>query len=366
LHFQTIIIEMKQKRVLIGVLNWGLGHACRMIPIMRELSRRGWTIDIASDGAALIYLKKVFPNSRFYELPNLNIHYQHTGYLWFSLLRQLPVFTRSIKADREMLTKLLEEQSYDLILSDNRYGFYTSNVLSVLITHQLFPAIPNLLVPFRWLIDRWISKQIARFNQVWIPDYADMDISLTGILSHHHVSPKVRFIGPVTRLKLNPSRIEKDIDLLCILSGPEPQREMLEELLIKQLINTKERIIIIRGIPAEEQIIEPLNNLISKINFVLEDELKELMERSALILSRCAYTSVMDYVLNGCPAILIPTPGQWEQEYLAKHLASHPLFYITTQKKIKISLAMQALSLQRKSSKFYKSYFNQELPADLF
>ena len=53
---------------------------------------------------------------------------------------------------------------------------------------------------------------------------------------------------------------------------------------------------------------------------------KEILS-SKLVISRAGYSSLMDYQTLNTNAIIIPTPGQTEQEYLAEHLKTHPLFF---------------------------------------
>jgi len=328
---------MKQKRVLVGVLNWGLGHACRMIPVINALQQKDWVVEIASDGHALAFLKKEFPECRFHEFANLNIRYQRKGFLWFKMFCQLPAFYQSIRLDQYLIKHLSDIDAFDLIVSDNRYGFYSKRHESILITHQLFPPLPKVFYPFRFMLNRWIAKQASHFNRIWIPDYKVESQSLSGRLSHALFSyPKSEFIGPVSRLFIDRAYSEKDIDLLCILSGPEPQRTMLEKQIIEQMQNSSYQTVIIRGISDSVQHYHSVSDNLSMVNYVLSTELSELLKRSSIVLSRCGYTSVMDYWLNGCRAILIPTPGQWEQEYLARHLAGKALFTIVSQKNLDI------------------------------
>lgn len=70
------------------------------------------------------------------------------------------------------------------------------------------------------------------------------------------------------------------------------------------------------------------------------------IERSAFIISRSGYTTIMDLVKLGHPALLIPTPGQTEQEYLAKHLLEKKFFNCLLQKDISLPVLLKGFADQ--------------------
>jgi len=114
---------MQKKRILVAVLNWGLGHATRSIPIVNELLNHNFEVYIASDGAALKLLQKEFPLIKSFELPSYNISYGKTAasFRW-KLMAETPHILKTIKKERKRIKELVEEYNLNGIISDNRFG----------------------------------------------------------------------------------------------------------------------------------------------------------------------------------------------------------------------------------------------------
>ena len=317
------------KRVLICPLNWGLGHATRCIPIIRTLVNAECLVHIASDGQALELLRKEFPTLVFHQLPSYNIRYSKRG-MDLSFVLRTPAVLKTIRAEHRSVEELQTRFQFDLIISDNRYGCYVPSISSVIISHQLTMKTP---FPFPSRITNWFQRRwFDRFDEVWVPD--DPAISLAGELSQPVQGVKSRYIGILSRMKTVKSETVRDI--LIVLSGPEPQRTIVETKLIQQITSSQHRVLLIRGLPLDNRTSKELG--IDYVNFVGAAQLEKLLAESKIVICRSGYTSLMDLYTLGKKAILIPTPGQTEQEYLARYhqAQEHDLWKTTRQENLQI------------------------------
>jgi len=342
-------------RILIAPLNWGLGHATRCIPIINALLEFNFEPIIASDGEALELLKKEFPNIEFIELPSYNIKYSNKGkHLKFKLLKDAPKILKAIKKEHSHIQNLITSKKIDGIISDNRFGVYSKNIPSVYITHQLNVLSGNTTL----LSTKMHQNTIRKFDECWVPDF-EGDNCLSGMLSlPKSASLSTRFIGTLSRF--NKIDLPKKYDLMVLLSGPEPQRSMLEEKLLLELTDYKAKVIFIKGVVESEQKITSENNL-TIYNYMTSLELETAINESELILSRSGYTTIMDLAKLCKKTFFIPTPGQFEQEYLAKYLEDKHIAPFTIQKEFTI----EHLKLIKNYSGF-KSKKNQVIDQSLF
>jgi uncharacterized protein (TIGR00661 family) len=302
------------KRILIAPLNWGLGHATRCIPIINALIENHFTPVIASDGMALELLKKEFPDLEFFKLPTYHISYpKNKRFFKLKLLQQLPKLFRAITAEKKAIKQLVESKNIHGIISDNRLGVYNKNIPCVVMTHQLQVLSGNTT----WISTKLHLKFIKKFNECWVPDFKGIP-NLSGKLSHVNTEKlKVKYIGTLSRFSKENSIIKNE--LMVLLSGPEPQRTLLEEKLLKELKDFKGKVLFIRGVVEEQQTLEKIGCL-TIYNFMTSKLLERSLNESKLIISRSGYTTIMDLAKLGKRAFFIPTPGQFEQEYLAKRM----------------------------------------------
>lgn len=301
-----------KKNILIAPLNWGLGHATRCIPIIKALEENNFTPIIASDGVALALLKKEFPHLTSVELPAYSISYAEKGknFKW-KLIAQLPKMFAAVVKERKLTAKIIEKYDIAGLISDNRLGVYSSKIPSVFITHQL-----NVLSgKTSWLTTKIHSKFISKFDQCWVPDSESL-LNLTGELGHlKDPLRNVIYIGPLSRFEKKRKKLK--YDLMVILSGPEPQRTMLEEKISAELNSYSGAVIFIKGIVEEKQICS-VEGTVTYYNFMNSEQLETTFNQSKEVLCRSGYTTVMDLAKLGKRAFFIPTPGQYEQEYLAE------------------------------------------------
>lgn len=302
------------KNILVAPLNWGLGHATRCIPIIQKLEECGFIPIIASDGAALQLLKKEFPHLKSLELPSYSISYPKNGknFRW-KMIQSLPKIILAAAKERKLVQKWIKEHHLSGIISDNRIGVFHKNIPSVYITHQL-----RVLTGFTTYFSTKLHQQIIRkFTECWIPD-VESEPNLSGKLGHSVIqNSRIKYIGPLSRFRKMDSVIK--YDLMVLLSGPEPQRTFLEEKLILELKTCSGKIVFIKGIVAEKQEILQTENILF-YNFMQSAALEKAINESEVVLCRSGYTTIMDLAKLGKKALFIPTPGQFEQEYLAKKL----------------------------------------------
>jgi uncharacterized protein (TIGR00661 family) len=303
-----------KKRILVAPLNWGLGHATRCIPIIKALITQGFEPVIASDGTALSLLKKEFPVLDSIELPSYNITYPKKGrFFKLNLIKGAPKMLIAIKKEKNALKSIIESHRIDGVISDNRLGMYSKKVSSVFITHQLQVLSGNTT----WLSTKLHQKIIKSFDECWVPDHQG-EPNLSGTLGHikSHSIP-TKYIGPLSRF--HKIEIEKKYDVMVLLSGPEPQRSMLEEKLLKEFEGFKGSVLFVKGIVENEQKRTEKGNMVI-YNYMTSELLEKALNESEFIVSRSGYTILMDLAKLNKKAFFIPTPGQFEQEYLAKRL----------------------------------------------
>ena len=302
------------KNILVAPLNWGLGHATRCIPIIRELEKNGFTPVLASDGEALQLLQKEFPHLQSLELPSYEIEYAKNGadFKW-KLIKNSPKMIEAIFSEKKIVKKWIAEFDLQGIISDNRLGVYSKKIPSVLMTHQL-----NVLSgKTTWISSKLHQYFIKKFTECWIPDKKE-NPNLTGKLGHlKNSSLNLKYLGPLSRFEKKNLPIK--YDLMVILSGPEPQRTFLEQKLIKEIQSFDGKILFIKGIIESEQKTDQDEN-VSYYNFMTSSEIETAFNESKIVLCRSGYTTVMDLAKLQKKAFLIPTPGQFEQEYLARRL----------------------------------------------
>ena len=276
---------------------------------------RDFDVLIASDGAALEFLKKEFPQLPLVELPSYSIKYSRKGaWLKWTLLKRIPKILKAVEQERKIVHDLVDTGRIQGIISDSRWGIYNEKVPSVYITHQL-----NVMSGITTAVtSRRHQRIIERFDECWVPDN-DGPNNLSGKLGHlKDAEFKIRYLGVLSRMRKMDLTLQNDI--LFLLSGPEPQRSILEDRIISDFKDLDKHMVLVRGVIKTQQMRKRIGN-ISVIDFLLRDELEELINASELVISRPGYTTLMDLSILGKKAFFIPTPGQNEQLYLAKRMS---------------------------------------------
>lgn len=327
---------ISKKRILISPLNWGLGHATRCIPIINSLLDCNQEVLIAASGRSLKLLKEEFPLLSFIEIPDYNIVYPKSGSMTLALMTQLPRIIKSVNREHRLLKKYISIYRIDAVISDNRYGLWNKGVPCVFITHQLHIKASALINRLTNYVNHFF---IRHFDECWVPDF-ETNESLAGELSH----PKIKklntfYIGPLSRFE-KPANTGITYDLAILLSGPEPQRTLLEEIILRQIKNYTGSVVIIGGKPEEDTKVQIQTN-VYLVSHMHAKELQQTLAKSRLIISRAGYSSIMDYIALEKEAILIPTPGQTEQEYLSNHFKNLKVFFTMEQDCFDLQLAVE-------------------------
>ena len=274
-----------------------------------QFIQEGNTVEIACSENQESFFKTKFPSLIIHvTLPNNHIQIESGKGLFFKLGLRVFEFRANWKKEKNWLSKHLESNTYDLIYSDNRYGFYHPNVHSVLLTHQLTLPGPKLLLLLPQMV---LNKNLNRFNEIEIPDFNE-EPKLSGNLSRTTSRVTATFIGPLSQIKKNQSSTKKQ--LLLILSGPEPQRSRFAKDIVEETLQLGFPIVV-----AGESKSIPKSELVKELGYCNSAELKKLMNESSHIVCRSGYSTLMELATIGKKALLIPTSGQFEQECLAKY-----------------------------------------------
>ena len=326
------IVNVKKTRtILVAPLHWGLGHATRCIPIINGLLAQNYKVLLGSDGAALSLLRKEFPQLPWVELPGYNISYsKKAGHFKWKLMTAIPRLQKTIQKEKQFVKDLVVQGKIDGIISDNRFGVRNKQVPSVFVTHQL-----NVLSgKTSFISSKLHQKIIEKFNECWVPD-VNGPINLSGKLGHpKKTSLPIKYIGPLSRMKKENLPIKYDV--LALLSGPEPQRTLLEEKVTALFLeNLDKKYLLVRGV-IEEQSSTKIRENVTIVNFMQTEELQNAINESAMVLARSGYTTLMDLAALEKPAFFIPTPEQYEQIYLAKQLKNNGVAPSCGQEKFKL------------------------------
>ena len=331
---------MKQtKNILICPLDWGLGHATRMVPIIEMLGNKGANVIVAADKRPMEFLKQRFPKNTFIKLEGYSPNYSYNGSMAFAMLKSLPEIIKKARKAKKELQKLIIKHDIHAVISDNRYELSTTKVPSIFITHQLNIQTHGWQIVAKPIIDKIINSYINKFDEVWVPDITG-NSQLSGKLSESNKFSSKQFkIGLLSRFsEVGINNKSKYIDILIILSGPEPQRTILEEMLLAESLKTKLKIVMLLGKP-DENINTEIKN-VKLISHLPDNEFISSIQGAEFIISRPGYSTLMDLANFGSKAVFIPTPGQTEQEYLAKRLLDNGIAFSQNQNNFNLTEAI--------------------------
>lgn len=320
--------EKTSKKILVAPLDWGLGHTTRCVPLIKALIALGHSVIFAGTEQQQAFIKNIYNHIECITLPGYDIIYSSSekpGKL--QPLQWLPRINRAIKKEQKWLKQTVDSLGIDGIISDNRYGLYHDKLPCVILTHQL-RIQTGLGSVADAIMQKLHYKLLQRFSEVWVPDVKG-DGNLAGVLSQPQSLPaNTTYIGWLTQMSLTPPR-SSDEHYLVLLSGPEPQRSILETKLLARFKNYKGKVVFVTGRVNKGPRIIPAN--IEYHDMVAGKPLAELIMQAHTVVCRSGYSTLMDLQLARKPAILIPTPGQTEQEYLAAYLAQRPGYAWCTQ-----------------------------------
>jgi len=330
-------VKKQSLNVLVSPLDWGLGHAARLVVIILACRERGWKVVIAGNGKSLDFLRSRFPDLPWVSLHFKRIRYSKKDKFFRNLIPQLPGFIRAVRENRRQVKGLIKEYSIDAIICDHRYGLGSQFIPAVFVSNQVW-----LLTPGRWsFAEKWIykihMKVLSKYRYLWLADFPG-EKNFTGKQTHIPEQPSSsRFIGPVSRfigIKDFPEPENEGPDILVILSGPEPQRSILETKIAGLLLRKAEKVIVIRGIPPPAG--NPIPDLKQEENIAWLDHadditLAGLIKSAGKIICRPGLSMLSDLAALGRTALLVPTPGQTEQNYMASRLKRKSYFAVIEQ-----------------------------------
>jgi uncharacterized protein (TIGR00661 family) len=332
---------VKSKTVLVCPLDWGLGHATRMVPVIDCLVRRGARVILAADHGPYNYLSQRFPDLHLVRLSGFEPKYPKRGSMGLAMIRSYPSMQKAASVSRSALEGIIKKYGVDVVISDNRYELYSEKAYSVIVTHQLHIHTSGWSSLFSPFIHQKIHGFIRRFDELWIPDFQGYP-NLAGKLSHPKKMPvkHYRYIGPLSRFSLvEATAADEKPELLFLLSGPEPQRSILEGLLRRQAHDLGLQTIILQGLPGKSEVKDDKN--IRLYPHLPDEQFAGLVKNAGTIVCRPGYSTLMDLTILDKKAILIPTPGQTEQEYLSDLVSQKGWFYAQKQKSFDLREAIE-------------------------
>ena len=321
------------KRILVSPLSWGLGHATRDLPIIRYLLERGHHVTVAAEGRALALLKQEVPQCAFVELLDYPPPYSAGRHFVPRFMAMAPVMLWAIERETFQMRRLLAREHFDLILSDNRFRVRSRHIPSFVIAHQLRFMTPERLTGFEFITEFFNYVYLSPFDRIIVPDSADPTMNLSGRLSHEmrwlRTDTKVYYAGILS--SVSRASVPQDVDLFISISGPEPQRTQLEQIILAHVGEVRAgRIVITLGKP-EVKDERQLDGRTTVYGYLDRAGQQEMMNRARMIVCRSGYTTVMELAELGKKALFIPTPGQTEQEYLGRYYAQRGFFHSVSQ-----------------------------------
>jgi len=330
---------MRGKKILVCPLDWGIGHATRCIPVIHALKEAGAEVIVAADRRPFALLQQEFPDLQLIRLPGYEVSYPtETARMALEIVMQSPRLMWSIYREHRDLERLIERYHIDLVISDSRFGLWTKRIPCIYLIHQVMVKFPPWLGYLEPLFYRLHRRWILRYNECWIPDFAG-EPNLSGDLSHQYPPPSnAVYIEPLSRFAdyhptetVSENDAELNCDILMLLSGPEPQRSLLEEILIEQTKSIYDRKVLILQGKSDDTTDLRLNDNVRIVSHLPSDKLYRAIKGAEMIISRPGYSTIMDLAVLGRKAIFVPTPGQTEQEYLAGKMMNEDKYYCITQ-----------------------------------
>ncbi len=294
---------------------------------------------IGADKGPLALLRNAFPELPHVRIPGVEVRYAKGHSQGWAMAKQFPAMLRSVREEHHLFLDLRRSLQLDAVISDQRFGIRADGLPSVIITHQVFPFTPIA----QGLLRRFNLHQIRPFDRCWIPDDAQAP-GLAGELSHGAMLPaNARYIGPVSRMDpvhaIAPSTPYR---VVCVISGPEPQRTLLEQELMEQLQRIDGDHLLVLGRP-DPPLDEVVGN-VRRLGHLGGDALTGALLQAELIVSRTGYTTLMDLERIGRNALVVPTPGQEEQEYLGELHARSGRFVVQAQEHLNVATALASVS----------------------
>jgi hypothetical protein len=327
------------KRIIVAPLDWGLGHATRDVPIIHHLKEAGHEVILVADGRPYDFLSKRFPELKLIRCAGYDIFYPKSDQFMVHMAKSGPRIAKALGEERKAAERIVDETGADIIISDNRLNFRSDKTKNIFITHQLRVKAGLFTLAASALHRKFYSK----FDEVWIPDYEGKN-NVSGDLAFlKRPKNNYRYIGPLTRFSLVKTKMDSvGQQLLFMLSGPEPQRSIFEELVITELRRNPVPALILRGQPGQPHDSEPIPG-VRMLNHLDDEKLAAEIGKSYAVVSRGGYSTLCDLIASKKKLICVPTPGQTEQEYLAEYHRKRGQMVSMSQEKFTLKYSLQQL-----------------------
>ena len=308
------------RRILFAVHDWGLGHATRSLVLIRALVRRGDEVTILmAESPGLSLLRAELRDScEYYEYDDLPKPFsRHPAVFYFRMSCAVPQVWLRFEREQRLTEALVRKRRFDAVVSDSRLGVWSRDAPSYCLFHSLRQIIPGRP---RWLesiVERAQRHLLRGYRAILVPDI-EGDDNLAGDLAHDldlDWGPgRLVYLGPLS--ELGAERAE-DIDYFFSISGVEPHHTMLAERVLAALPSLPGRIVVALGRPDAAGEVTRIGE--ATVHGYLDRRAQgEMLARARVIIGRSGYTTLMELGGFGKRALFVPTPGQSEQEYLAR------------------------------------------------
>lgn len=329
-------------RVLFAVHDWGLGHATRCLVLIRGLLEAGHSVSVLSYGRALRLLRQELADAcEFIELRDIPKPLsRHAAAFYVKMSLSLPQVFLTFHRERRAVERLCAGGRFDRIVSDSRFGVCHPSIPSYYLFHSLRQIIPGRPRCLERLVELSQQRLLADGHKILIPDEAQN--GLAGDLCHN-VDPswngRIEYIGILSSVERTAE--EPDLDYFISVSGAEPQRTIFENMVLNQVRHLPGRVVVALGRPETSPAVEQ-DGRITVYSYLDRARQQQFMNRARLIITRSGYTTLMELAELGKRALLIPTVGQSEQEYLARHHEKRRNLHYVLQHKLDLAQDAQA------------------------
>ncbi|MBN1573094.1 MAG: hypothetical protein JW984_07860 [Deltaproteobacteria bacterium] len=320
-------------KILLSPLSWGLGHATRDMPIINLLIESGHEVGVAATGVAYTLLKREYPDLKFYRVEDYPSPYTRRGFSVARLLALFPLMYRNIIREHRAIDQIVKENGYDLVISDNRFGAFAKDVPSLFISHQIRFSTPGGFEAIEKATEAFNEFFHRNFDRVIIPDNPPGELSLSGKLGHAKrpgTIERAYYAGILSNIRK--IDVDEDIDYLISISGPKETKRELQKVIMDQIDSLDGKKVLLMGDP-ESYYEEHLNGGVVVKSHASRIEMEKLLNRAKCVITRSGYTTIIELAeLGGKKALLIPTPGQTEQEYLSRYYSEMGWFHSVDQR----------------------------------
>ncbi|MCF7861519.1 hypothetical protein K9M79_04715 [Candidatus Woesearchaeota archaeon] len=338
-------------KILYACNSIGLGHATRSMPLIESLIEKKHEVHILSHFRSLAYLKDYFKKNvkKYYDVPDYSIEkiFNKEKFSVLNMMIKTPTLITDFKREHKEFLKIHREENFDRVVTDSRYGIYGPGADCFLFAHHIkFSLEFSPYITERFTEGFYYTMQ-NRFKNILIPDFEE-DGGVGGGLCHdfrYLSKEKVKYLGITSMIRKE--KVKEDIDYFISISGPEPQRTIFENKIMKGVHRLKGKVVITLGKPEITEV-KRRGNLTIYGCFDRKKQ-QEHMNRAKMVISRSGYTTLMELAELGKNALLVPTKGQPEQEYLSKYLMEKGIWYSVDQDHLDIPVDVE-------KAKHYKGY----------